>query len=99
MAEAVADVIKESSHAAEVVAKPGVALAVIAIVAAVVAIGGCGWLVYKDEIRADEQIRVLQAMSQHIADLDGDFRAAGVPVGQTKAKRLAVQASSRSEAE
>jgi len=58
---------------------------------ALVAIGGCVLLVWRDEVRADAQIHVLEAMKDEIKDLRRDFRAAGVRA----APRAAVEATDR----
>lgn len=89
MAEAAADVIDKATTAVQVAARPNVLITIFALAAMV----GCGFLVWRDEVRADAQIAVLQGMSQHLGDLDSDLKAVGVPVGSTRAKRLAAQAA------
>lgn len=60
---------------------------------AAAALAFIGLLVWK---LMSAQIEVLEKMSQHIADLDSDLRAFGVPVGVTAQKRRAtVQAVER----
>lgn len=79
MAEAVADTIKAADHAADTIAKPGVLVAVLAFLGAVAGIGGCGWMVYRNEVRADAQTKVLERIADKLADLDQRFTVAGVP--------------------
>lgn len=79
MAEAVADTIKAADHAADTLSRPGVLGAVLAFLGAVAGIGGCGWMVYRNEVRADAQTKVLERIADKLADLDQRFTIAGVP--------------------
>lgn len=102
MAEAVAETVKEATVAVQVAAKPNVFVTIVAL-AAMAAVGA---LVWRDEVRADAQIAaygaqtdVLRKIDQHLTDVDGDLKAAGIPIGKTRAARLAVQAAARSDTE
>lgn len=76
-----APTLDAAARAADTVAKPSV----LAMVVAILGLGGCALLVWRDEVRADAQIQVMQRMADEIGMLRGDFQAAGIRVSRRPA--------------
>lgn len=76
MAEAIPETIEKATHAVEVAAKPSI----FPVLVALLALSGVGFLVWRDEVRADVQIEVLRQLSDSLRDVKLSLRERGVEV-------------------
>lgn len=83
MAEAVPETIDKATAFVQAAARPNVLITIFALVS----LAGCCFLVWRDEVRADAQIHVLESMRDEIRGVKDEqreqrraFTAAGIRV-------------------
>lgn len=87
MSESIPETIDKATRAVEVASRPQVFPAFMALVA----FAGCALLVWRNEVRADAQIKIMQQLSDELHDQRLSFKEAGIKVAHHE--RPKVQAS------
>lgn len=70
MAEAIPETIDKASAALQAAARPNVLVTIFALAA----LAGCGFLVWRDEVRADAQIHVLESLVSEVRGVKDEQR-------------------------
>lgn len=76
--------LKQGRLAVQAMSAPGIVWVAMFLML-VVALTGCGFLIWRTEVRADAQIEVMKAMAKEIGMLRADFRAHGVRAAAVQA--------------
>lgn len=76
MSEAINETIKTAEEAVQVAARPQTFPVVIALAA----LAASGWLVYRNEIRADAQIEAMHQIAASLRDVRLSLREKGVKI-------------------